>query len=144
MNVLDPFNKGIFELNLASAIVPVKFAAGMDVIFAPLMVGALVPKLMVCAALAVSPLLNVMAEENVLAPPTVCVVVKSTYEPPPLIADAGIVPAAMFAPLMVGALVPKLIVCAEVAVIPPNVVNVPDEFMLQTEEVPFQNPMILS
>ena len=71
--VCEPVNKTTFELNLASAIVPVKAAAGIVPVamFAPLMVGALVPKLIVCAAVAVSPLLSVMEEENVLAPPTV-------------------------------------------------------------------------
>ena len=51
------------------------------------------------------------ALENVLTPPTVCVVVKSTNElDPPLNALVGIVPAAMFAPLMMGAFDPKLMI----------------------------------
>ena len=42
--------------------------------------------------------------ENFFAPPTVWSVLKSTYEPPPLSALAGIVPAVMLAPLITGGL----------------------------------------
>jgi hypothetical protein len=92
-----PFNKGTFVLSAASAI----DREG----------SVTVPEE------TVKPLLSVMTEENVLAPVSVWVPVnKTTFELNlasaivPVKAAAGIVPAAMFAPLIVGALVPKLMV----------------------------------
>jgi hypothetical protein len=80
-----------------------------------------------------------------LAPPTVCAVVKSTKVPEPLFNElVGMVPPAMFAPLMVGALEPKLMFCVWFAVIPPNVLNFPVASIVQDVEfvVPIQHPII--
>jgi hypothetical protein len=132
-----PFDqiKLVEEVRIVDAFVgntPVTLANGIPVIFVPSIVGAFVPKFIVCAPVAVNPPVNVKSPEHVFAPEIVC-------DPPntttlALNLPSAIVPVeilvpfnwVIFVPSMVGAFVPKFIVCVPVAVNPPVNVKSPE------------------